>query len=78
MDVLPDTKSLREVPPWDSGSVVVDNRFHKKAVIAGGHPNCGGSTRQKILDTNPLVIKKRIAARTGHAICPTHLCISFN
>jgi hypothetical protein len=58
MDVLPRTKSFRQIPPGDTRAVTIEHRFNEQAIVVGCHPNMTLTTRQKILDPIPLVVPK--------------------
>jgi hypothetical protein len=56
MDDLPIAETLREIAPWNAGSISVQDGLDEQSVIRRRAADMAFAARQKILDPIPLVV----------------------
>lgn len=56
VDNLPIAETLRQITPWNAGSISVQNGFDEQPVVRRRAANMAFAARQKILDPVPLII----------------------
>jgi len=62
VEILPAPKAFWEVTPRDACTVAVEHRLDKQTVVCASYSYVAFLTRQKVADTIPLVIAKRISS----------------
>jgi hypothetical protein len=60
--LLPITEALRQVAPWNAGTITIEHCLDEQPVIPRRYSNVPVTSGQQFLDPVPLVVAKGIAA----------------
>ena len=63
MHVLPISKPIGKIAPWNTSPISVEHSLDKKTIIVGCHPDTPLSSGQKALNPIPLVVAKAVTAQ---------------
>jgi hypothetical protein len=61
--VLPVAKALRQVAPRNAGTISLQHRLDKPAIVVRGYANIAGLPREQVLDPLPLIVTQAIPGR---------------
>ena len=56
VNILPRTKSFRQIAPWYARPVTIEHRFNKQTIVPRPYTDMAIAARKKILDPTPLIV----------------------
>jgi len=56
MRVLPAAEALGQVAPRNSGTIPIEDRFHKATIVLGSRADISQLPREQVLDPLPLIL----------------------